>query len=105
MGGVNIMEYEIEELTNEIFPEEEESPVLVYPEKLAQDWFKGHKASSHDEIISSVVEIYTSLDFHPCEVDEFEDEIYDLVGEDEDSPILSTVEEAALYYYGKKKEA
>ena len=99
------MNMELEELMNEIFPDEEESLELVYPEKLAQDWLKGHKASSHDEIISSVVEIYTSLDFHPCEVDEFEDEIYDLVGEDEDSPILSTVEEAALYYYGKKKEA
>ena len=99
------MGLEIEELVNEIFPDEEEAPELVYPEKLAQDWFKGHKASSHDEMISSVVEIYTSLDFHPCEVDEFEDEIYSLVGEDEDSPILSAVEEAALSYYGKKKEA
>ena len=99
------MNMELEELMNEIFPDEEESPVLVYPEKLAQEWFEEHKASSHDEIISSIVELYKSLDFHPCEVDEFEDEIYSLVGEDEDSPVLSAVEEAALYYYGKKKEA
>ena len=101
------MELEIEELINDIFPEEEEAPESVYPEKLAQEWFEEHKSSSRDEIISSIVELYKSLDFHPCEVDEFEDEIYSLVGEDEDSPVLSAsaVEEAALYYYGKKKEA
>lgn len=98
------MELEIEELVNEIFPEEE-APELVYPEKLAQEWFEENKTSSNDEIISSIVEIYKSLDFHPCEIDEFEDEIYSLVGEDEDNPIISAVEEAAFVYYGKKKEA
>lgn len=99
------MDMELEELINEIFPDEEEPPELVYPEKLAQEWYEEYKYSSHDEMISSVVDIYKSLDFHPCEIDEFEDEIYSLVGEDEDSPVLSAVEEAALSYYGKKKEA
>ena len=98
------MELEIEELVNEIFPEEE-APELVYPEKLAQSWFEEHNCSSHDEIISSIVELYRFVELDSNEVDEFEDEIYSLVGEDEDNPILKSVEEASFVYYGKKKEA